>query len=105
MELSVPFERNIEDTHERKIDRYQFLISDIRNLGFSVRYYAIEIGSRGYISTENNKPIKDLFHKLKCTAKLSYVKQCLSKICLVSSYVIFHSKTESGWNEPSYVSV
>ncbi len=29
MELSVPFERNIEDTHKRKIDRYQYLISDI----------------------------------------------------------------------------
>ncbi len=105
MELSVPFKRNIDDTHKRKVDHYQFLISDIRNSGFRVRYYAIEIGSRGYVSAENSKRIKDLLHKLKCTAELSYVKQCLSKISLVSSYIIFHSKIEVGWNEPSYVNV
>ncbi len=105
LELSVPFERNIEDTHKRKVDRYQFLISDIRNLGYTVRYHAIEIGSRGHISTENSNRIKDFLHRLKCTAKLSCVKQSLSKISLVSSYVIFHSKTESGWNEPSYVNI
>ncbi len=29
MELSVPFERNIDDTHKRKVDRYQFQLHSI----------------------------------------------------------------------------
>ncbi len=105
MELSVPFERNIEDTHKRKMDRYEHLISDIKDSGFSVYYYAIEIGSRGYISQDNTNRIKDLFHKLKCQTKLSQLKQSISKISLISSFVIYHSKTEAGWCDPSFISV
>ncbi len=105
MELSVPFERNIEDTHKRKLDRYQNLISDIRNAGYCVKYYAIEIGSRGHISNQNISRIKDLLHKLKCKSKITHVKQTLSKISLISSFVIYHSKTEAGWCEPSYVTI
>ena len=105
IELSVPFERNIEDTHKKKIDRYENLISDIKDSGYSVRYYALEVGSRGYISQENTKRLKDLLHKLKCNTKLSVLKQALSKISLISSFIIYHSKTEAGWCEPSFISV
>ncbi len=105
IELSVPFERNIEDTHKKKIDRYENLISDIKDSGYSVRYYALEVGSRGYISQENTKRLKDLLHKLKCNTKLSVPKQALSKISLISSFIIYHSKTEAGWCEPSFISV
>ncbi len=69
MELSVPFERNIDNTYKHKVNCYHFLISDIRNSGFHIRYYA-EIGSKGNVSAENSKRIKDLLHRLKCTAKL-----------------------------------
>ncbi len=104
-ELSVPFERNIQDTHKKKIDRYEILISDIKQEGYKVKYYAVEIGSRGHITNDNSNRIKDLLHKLKCKVKLSQFKQSLSKISLVCSFVIYHSKTEAGWCEPSYVTI
>ncbi len=105
IELSVPFERNIDDTHKRKMDRYQNLISDIKDTGYSVKYYALEIGSRGYISQENTKRLKDILHKLKCITKLSVFKQDIAKISLISSFVVYHSKTEASWCEPSFISV
>ncbi len=49
-ELFVPFETNISDTHNRKLNRYVNLIADIESKNFKVNYYALEIGSRGYIS-------------------------------------------------------
>ncbi len=105
MELSVPFGRNIHDTHKKKMDHYQTLISDIKREGYKVKYYAIEFGSRGHNSNDNSNRLKDLLHKLKCKVKLSQVKQALSKISLVSSFVIYNSKTEAAWCEPSYVTV
>ncbi len=48
LELSVPFETNISDTHNRKLNRYANLIADIESKNFKVNYYALEIGSRGY---------------------------------------------------------
>ena len=36
MELSVPFETNISDTHNRKIERYADLITDLETFGYNV---------------------------------------------------------------------
>ncbi len=58
LELSVPFEFNISDTHDRKLNRYANLIADIEFKNFKVNYYALEIGSRGYISSENQNRLK-----------------------------------------------
>ena len=57
-ELSVPFETNIDNTHERKIARYLILVSDIEDRGYSVKYCAVEVGSRGYTSPENSQRIR-----------------------------------------------
>ena len=63
IELSVPFEINIQDTHKRKLERYEKLINDLKGNGFKVFYYAIEVGSRGYIDKENVFRLKFLFRK------------------------------------------
>ena len=49
----MPFETNIDDTHERQVERYLRLVSDIEETGNSVTYFPVEIGSRGYISPDN----------------------------------------------------
>ncbi len=59
-ELSVPFERNIDDTHYRKVERFAKLISDIENNSYEVMYHPVEIGDRGYISKDNQSRLKSL---------------------------------------------
>ncbi len=49
---------NISDTNNRKLNKYANLIADIESKNFKVNYYALEIGSRGYISPENWNRLK-----------------------------------------------
>ena len=102
-ELSVPFEVNIDATHTRKIDRYRQLISDIEENGYSVKYYAVEIGSRAFISKENMARIKSLIKDTSQGLKYNHVKSAICKIVLTASFVIFHAKYERSWVDPNYV--
>ncbi len=104
LELSVPFETNIDNTHELKVKRYQQLISDIEAKEFSVKYYPIEIGSRGFISKDNEARLKSFLRK--CNAKkYSLVKASLYKIVLLCSFIIYHAKYDDSWVNPKYVTI
>ena len=105
VELTIPFDSNIESANNRKIKKYENLISDIENEGLSVRFFAFEISSRGYISPDNQKRLKQIMtltdsftHKMLNSLKLS-----LQKIVLVCSYCTFYSKYDSEWIEPQFV--
>ena len=103
IEISVPFEDNIEKAHSYKSTKYNTLICDLENEGLKVNYFAIEIGSRGYISKSNVNHIKCLLKKIDSNEKFSTVKSNLCKISLLCSYVIFYSKFDNAWNEPKLV--
>ncbi len=103
LELSIPFEQNIETTHQYKTDRYSNLIVDIESNGFNVKYYAIEIGSRGYINTSNIQRLKSFIHNHCKDSKLSEARDTISKISLVCSFIIYHSKFDKDWINPAYV--
>ena len=45
--LTVPFEFNISDAHQRKVGKYKMLIQDISEAGYTVTFEAIEIQQRG----------------------------------------------------------
>ena len=77
-ELSVPFETNIDSTHSYKIDRYLTLIADIEDAGFQVKYYPIEIGSRGYISKDNISRLKSLSKDINVHLHQKTTKNCLA---------------------------
>ena len=53
LELTVPFEHGIDRAHQFKSNKYAPLVSDIQNNNYDVTYIAIEIGSRGFISSNN----------------------------------------------------
>ncbi len=99
-ELSVPFETNISNTHARKVDRYKNLIADIEERKYKVQYFPVEIGSRGYIDKENCQRLKCMLHKLKVGLKFTSIKGDLSKIALLGSYIVYHSKYDEIWLEP-----
>ena len=104
LELSIPFEANISATHLRKVQRYEALISDIESNGYTVKYYPIEIGSRGFIDPDNIGRLKSFFREVRCNVKIKFIKDSLSRISLIASFIVFHSKFEDTWLEPNFIS-
>ena len=103
-ELSVCFETNINAAQERKRLRYTSLLSDIESSGYTVSLYTIEIGSRGFIDKSNEGKIKSLFRKVSNSpTKWPALKQCLSCISLLGSFVIYASKSDKDWIEPPLI--
>ena len=102
-ELSIPFETNIKETHERKVSRYQNLVVDIEDNGYHVDYYPVEVGSRGFIDSDNTARLKSFFKRNTPVIKYSDIKTSLVKIVLVASYIVYHSKYDEAWSSPSYV--
>ncbi len=84
LELSVLFETNISDTHNRKLNRYANLIADIECKNFKVNYYALEIGSRGYILPENQNRLKHFIKGLHINNKYSHIKNNICKVALLA---------------------
>ena len=49
VELTVPFEDNIEDARLRKDKRYEQLVDDCCEAGWNAWHSPIEIGCRGFV--------------------------------------------------------
>ena len=47
-ELTVPWEDRIEEAHEMKASKYGELVDNIKQNGWQVHYFPVEVGSRGY---------------------------------------------------------
>ena len=71
LELTVPFELNIQKAHSFKTNKYSSLISDIKSNNVQTNFIALEIGSRGYIDSENMKRLKEIF-KFIDSSKISF---------------------------------
>ena len=88
MELTVPFELGIEKAHQYKVDKYSSLVTDIRNNNYEVEYLAIEIGSRGFISSNNTQRLKQMLGYSHKRTKPREFQDKLSRMALVSSFAI-----------------
>ena len=100
VELTVPFEPNIVSAHLRKVNKYASLVSDLQDKGLTVDFLALEVGSRGYISPENLKALKQLTKMSHVNVSFKSIRDQLSKIALCTSFSIFCSKSEPTWQEP-----
>ncbi len=107
MELTVPFESNIVQASERKKQRYEHLISNIKDNGHNVELITIEIGSRGLICKENASKLLNLVKKVKKPngKEFRLFKSDLTKVTVIASYIIFYSKFENQWVAPPYVNL
>ena len=98
-ELTVPLEPNIHKSHEYKQDKYAYFQTDCQDHNVDIK--AFEIGSRGYITKENEKRLKELYQF--CTKEGMTFKSFRDKIsCLAisSSYYIFVTRKEKDWAAP-----
>ena len=108
VELTVPFDTNVNQAHKRKLERYGNLMQDLMDSGYNASYIPVEIGSRGYISSENVERLKTVLNlnrrKDRNTKELNKTIKNIKKISIVSSYVIFYSKFEKSWIDPNFTS-
>ncbi|KAJ7993819.1 hypothetical protein DPEC_G00258670 [Dallia pectoralis] len=49
IELTVPWEERIEEAHERKLGKYQSLISESQQAGWRAWNLPVEVGCRGFL--------------------------------------------------------
>ena len=99
VELTVPFELNIEKAHVRKTEKYSSLISDLKDNDIETHFIGLEIGSRGYINNDNSKRLKDLLKICDCKISFKDFRNTLSKIAIVSSFALYHAKDEPTWDD------
>jgi len=101
VELTVPYETNIEAEHTYKSEKYQHLVTDLSSVGYNVSFFAIEIGCRGVITKSNKNRLYKLIKQLSPThPKSRDFKTLLKKLSTVSiatSYSIFTSRKYPNW--------
>ncbi len=96
LELSVPFESNINNARQYKSNKYGSLANDIESAGFTCNLVCFEVGSRGLITSNN----KGQFKKIAKIAQSKRAKDLwaqASRIAVSCSYVIFNARYEKEW--------
>ena len=84
-ELTVPFEKNIEERNTLKNNK------------------AFEVGSRGYISPANKKRLGMLQKFLKAGNPIAKFQKNVSALSVYSSYYIFLCRKDPAWSEPNFL--
>ena len=106
IELTVPFETNIEKEHTFKTNKYATLIQDIKDKQISSELTCVEVGCRGYVSESNKIRLTTILKSLDIKPSKRQVKELtlsLSKLALLTSFVIFKCKDEPEWFEPKLI--
>ena len=101
LELSVPFEQNIEARHTEKSNKYAHFVTDVTNFNTSVNCF--EIGSRGFVSTRNHSNLLNIHKFVKKGIKLKTFKHNISALSVYCSYHIFICRGEPEWIAPNYL--
>jgi len=85
VELTSPCEENMEEWHGKKLEKYSCLLNKIKEKGWFVELFAVEIGARGYCSSSVISCLKRLGFSTK---RSNQVAKSLSSVALQASFVI-----------------
>ena len=97
IELTVPFELNIESSTLRKENKYAGLLSDLGTVGYDASLIHIAIGSRGLITSQNSLQLR-LCHPHSMKRKpIKLLKDKITKMAVSASYSIFHHRKDPSW--------
>ena len=105
-ELTCPWERNIDRSHEFKENKYAPIVADMSR-NFRVYSFSVEVAARGLITKQNKARLKSF--ALKCSDVSSrelgkFLSYC-SKASLLSSFAIFQARNEPTWSSPMPLNV
>ena len=85
IELTVPFETNIEKEHTFKTNKYATLIQDIKDKQISSELTCVEVGCRGYVSESNKIRITTILKSLDIKPSKRQVLPYIAHIPLCQS--------------------
>ena len=106
-ELTVPWDRNVQNAHEYKMNKYAALVIDLQNAGYVVDLYCFEISVRGQVTKANKARLKSLVHRYTNAGRLGFKKLItnVSKASLLASFAIFCARDEAHWSQVNDLSV
>ena len=102
LELTCPWDRNIDRSHAYKTEKYAPLIADLSNTRV-VSFFSIEVSARGQITKANRSRLKCFLLKTCFPSRvcLKALVNAASKASLLSSYSIFAARREPTWEDPA----
>ena len=104
-ELTVSYERNVDDANIRKTNRYAGLEADIESNGFECSTVCFEIGQCGYINSRNKLALGGFLRLTKRKTKFRTFYQKISKISVLCSFfAIYCARDEPEWVSPRFLS-
>jgi len=109
LELTVPFENNIEKQHFEKIKRYHKLCSEILPTCkeiISVKFFALEIGSRGIWTKRNKITLRNFLKEVGKYISPKNLKKLycdLAQMSIQASYYIFSQRKNTMWPYPELI--
>ncbi|XP_066296191.1 uncharacterized protein [Branchiostoma lanceolatum] len=96
VELTVPWEENLQTAYERKKLKYEELVQQYRENGWRTHLYPVEVGVRGFVGASLLRLCRDLQILGKAQAQL--VRQ-VSEEAEKSSFVIWIRRKDKNWKK------
>ena len=106
VELTCPWDTNVERSHEYKQEKYSPLVADLAR-HYRVRYYPVEVSVRGQVTKKNKARFKSFIYEC-CNDPRPVFRQLIlhcSKLSLLSSFSIFSARKEPTWSSPGPLTV
>ena len=97
-ELTVPWDSNVDTSHDLKVRKYAPLINDL-SVGFNVEVFCFEVSVRGQLTKVNKARVKSFLWQISGQRRPSAVKLItgISRAALLSSFSIFSARNEPTW--------
>lgn len=94
IELTVPYESNMSESHEFKLAKYEPLICDLHRGGYKTHMFAVEVGARGLAGASAYNVLKRL--GLPGKQRTRYLKQ-MAEAAEKASHWIWLKRDEKAW--------
>ena len=106
LELTCPWDTNIQRSHDYKQEKYAPLIADLSR-DFNVFYFPIEVSVRGQVSKGNRARFKAFLYRCCHDPRRlhSTILRVSSRASLLSSFSIFSARKEPSWRSPGLLTV
>ena len=95
IELTCPCEENMESWHHKKVEKYNQLCNAVKQNGWKVHFFAVEIGACGYCAESLRICFRQLGFNNKHTK--AAVKE-LSSVAMQCSFSIWLSRGNAVWD-------
>ena len=98
LKLTCPCEENVESWHASKFGKYDPLCSAIKTNGWSMHFFAVEVGAQGYCAST----IRSYLMRLGLTRELVISSlKTLSSAALTASFQIWTCRESKEWIIPN----